>query len=225
MTKALIFDSGTLITFTMTGMLDVLQRLKPLFSGAFLITSAVKEEVIDRPLNVHRFELDALRVQQLLEQGILELPISASINTDELNVLTRQLLEKANHAMQVRGAWVNLVSEAEMSCLALATMLERQHMKTLIAIDERTTRLLCEKPQALEKMISERLHQRALMVAHDLSGFAGYRFIRSSELMYVAFKRGVLGIEGRQALEAALYATKSKGAAISHEEIEALKKL
>ena len=151
--KAIVFDSGTLITFTMTGMLDVLQRLRLLFPGRFFITHAVKEEVIMRPLNVHRFELDALRVQQLLEKGVLELPPVADTDTSELQSRAHALLEKANHAMQIRGSWVNLVSEAEMSCLALAALLERRGTQALIAIDERTTRLLCEKPRALEEQI------------------------------------------------------------------------
>jgi len=223
--KTLIFDSGPLINFSMNGFLEVLERLKQTFEGKFLITASVKYEVIDRPIKVQRFELGALRVQQLLNRKVLELPDSINIDNQELQHLTKQLFEQANHTLKVHDAWVNIVSEAEMSCLALSTLLGKRGTETIIAIDERTTRILCEDPRMLEQLVSDRLHQRAQIAAADLNEFKDYRFIRSSELVYVAYKKGVLGLEGKQALEAALYATKTKGTAISYEEIDVLKKL
>lgn len=223
--KVLIFDSGTLINLSMNGMLEILARLKQHVKGEFIITPPVKSEIIDRPLKVRRFELGALRIQQLLNQGVLKLPEALAVNRQELEQVTRRLLEKANHALQVKGSWVEIVSEAEMSCVALASILKQQSVETLIAIDERTTRTLCENPAMLERLISDRMHQWAKVTAIDLSEFREFRFIRSSELAYVAYKKCLLGLQGKQALEAALYATKSKGAAISYEEIEALKKL
>lgn len=223
--KALIFDSGTLINLSMNGLLDILERLKKIFDGKFLITSAVKKETIDRPIKVQRFELGALRIQTLLQKGVLEMPDSLQIDNTELDRLTQHLLKSANKVIQIKDTYVDIVSEAEMSCLALSTLLEREKIETIIAIDERTTRTLCEDPRMLERLISDRIHQWAKVTATDLAEFRAYRFIRSSEIVYVAYKKGVLGIEGKQALEAALYATKSKGAAISYEEIESLKKL
>jgi hypothetical protein len=223
--KALIFDSGALINLSMNGLLDILERLQKRWSGVFLITPQVKSEIVDRPLKIHRFELGALRIQQLFNQGLLKLPEKLNINSQELLQVTRHLLEKANHALQIKGSWLEIVSEAEMSCIALASLLNKKGVETLIAIDERTTRTLCESPRMLEQLISERMHKWAKIAGTDFSEFREYRFIRSSELVYVAHKKGLLGIEGKQALEAALYATKSKGAAISYEEIEALKKL
>ena len=41
----------------------------------------------------------------------------------------------------------------------------------------------------------------------------------------VAYTKKILGLEGKKALEAALYAAKFKGAAISFEEIDTLKKM
>lgn len=223
--KALIFDSGTLINLSMNGLLDILERLKKGFDGKFLITQAVKYEIIDRPINVGRFELGALRLQALLNSNVLEMPASMNIPENLITQMTGTLMEKANHAIQVQGQWVTLVSEAEISCLALSSLLEKKGVTTLIAIDERTTRIMCEKPQTLEQLMSERLHQRARLMSADLQLFRNYRFIRSSELVYVAYKKGLLGLEGKKALEAALYATKYHGAAISFEEIDALKKL
>ena len=47
--KAIIFDSGTLISFSMNGVTEELEKLKGIFEGKFLITPDVKREVIDRP--------------------------------------------------------------------------------------------------------------------------------------------------------------------------------
>ena len=71
--KAVIFDSGALISLSMNGLLDELQKLKGIFKGDFLITEQVKYEVIDKPINIKCFELEALKAQQLLDDKILEM--------------------------------------------------------------------------------------------------------------------------------------------------------
>ena len=62
------------------------------------------------------------------------------------------------------------------------------------------------------------------MVAQDFKIFSKYRFIRSTEMVYVAFKKGLISLNGKKALEALLYATKFKGSSVSYEEIDAIKK-
>jgi len=223
--KALIFDSGSLINLSMNGLLYIVEDLKKIFKGKFLITRAVKYEIIDRPINVQRFELGALQIQSLLDKGVLELPTAVKIDEQEIERETKELMDIANHFINVGDHWVNLVSPAEISCLALSNELKREGWETMIAIDERTTRLLGEDPQKLEQLMSEKLHQRAQIVAKDLRVFNQYRFIRSSELVFVAYKKNLLRLEGKKALEAALYATKFKGSSISFEEIEQMKKL
>ena len=86
-------------------------------------------------------------------------------------------------------------------------------------------RLVCESPQSLEKLMSAKLHQKVQLVANNYNVFSNFRFIRSSELVYVAYKKGLIDLHGKNVLEALLYATKYKGAAISYEEINSLKKL
>ncbi len=223
--KALIFDSGTLINLSMNGLLYVLEALKKNFDGKFLITQSVKHEVIDRPMGVMRFELGALKIKELLDKGVLELPSSIGIAGEKLQLETRELMDIANHFIQVRGQWVNLVSEAEISCLALSDELSKIGFETLIAIDERTTRILCENPSSLERIMSEKLHQRVTLIAEDLSIFSKYRFIRSSEIVFAAYKKDLVSLKGDKVLEALLYATKFSGSAISFEEIEIIKKL
>jgi len=223
--KAIIFDSGTLINFSLNGLLPLLEKLKENFDGKFLITRAVKYEIIDRPIGVMRFELGALRIKDLLDRGILELPSSLGIKDEIIMRESKELMDIANHFVQVGNNWIRLVSDAEISCLALSDELTKLNIPNLIALDERTTRTLCENPEGLEKIMSNKLHQKASLVMEDLSIFSKYKFIRSSELVYVAYKKGLVQLNSDKILEALLYATKFNGAAISFEEIDILKRL
>ena len=225
--KALIFDSGTIINLSMNGLLYILPALKKASNCRFFITRAVKYETIDRPLNVLQFELGALRIRQLLEQEVLEMPDAIGISESMLNKETRRLMSIANHSVQIKGRrdFVEIVSEAEISCLALSSELTKRKIENMIAIDERTTRILSEDPLSLKKTMSRKLQQDVEILEDNFKDFAKFRFIRSSELVYVAYKKDLLNLEGDKALEAALYATKFKGSSISFEEINVLKKL
>jgi hypothetical protein len=134
-------------------------------------------------------------------------------------------MEAANHSVRLRSQPINIVSEAEMSCIALANELKKQSIESLIAIDERTTRVLSESPIELEKIMGSKLHQDVRVDVRNLSDFKDIKFIRSTELVYVAYKKGVIGLEGKRVLEALVYATKFKGSAISFEELNDLKKM
>lgn len=223
--KALIFDSGPLINLSMNGLLQVLEKLKSSFQGKFLITSYVNQEVYEYPVQVQQFELGALRIKQLIKRGVIEYPDSLNIAAKELEHETRKLTNLANTSLRANEKSINIVSEAEMSCIALSKILERKDIKSIIVIDERTARILSEKPENLQRLMSARLHQKIIMITNNLKEFQGLSFIRSPELVYVAYKKGLIELDDSRALEALLYATKFKGAAISWEEINVLKKL
>ncbi|MCK5294397.1 MAG: hypothetical protein KAJ49_07085, partial [Arcobacteraceae bacterium] len=55
--------------------------------------------------------------------------------------------------------------------------------------------------------------------------FKEFKFIRSTELIYVAHKKDILRLKGAENLSAVLYALKYKGCAISGREIQEIKKL
>lgn len=223
--KVLIFDSGPLINLSMNGLLDVLEKMKKDFDGKFIITPQVKYEIVDRPLGIPRFELGALKVQSMIERGILELPSSLGIDEELIRRNTEELKDMANHFIQIRGKWIPIVSSGEMSCLALSSELTKKEIENVIAIDERTTRIIVENPPGLERLMSDKMHARAELIASDFSIFSKFTMIRSSELVYVAYKKGLIPIDGKKALEALLYATKYHGSSISFEEIDELKKL
>jgi hypothetical protein len=220
--KALIIDTGTFITLSMNGLLYILEKLKT-DKIRFLITPQVKYEVIDRPLKVPRFELSALRVQRLLDNKTIEL-CTQFVNNKTINDQTKLLMKTANSCVSLKNRKMKIISEAETSCLALSKELTKKGIENIIAIDERTTRILTEKPQNLEKLMSRRLH-KPISVSCDLSLFKKFKFIRSTELVFVAHKKGLLKIKSSKALEAVLFATKFKGSSVSFDEINELKKL
>lgn len=222
--KALIFDSGTLINLSMNGLLYIIEELKKSTGVRFFITEQVKYETVDRPSGIPRFELGALRIKEMISTEILEMPPALKISNESIALTTKELKEMANHTVEARGSWIEIVSDAEMSCLALSKKLTDRGIENIIAIDERTTRILAEKPENLQRLMSDRLHFPVRLEKINFAEFKKFRFIRSTELVYVAYKKGVLHIKDPKALEAVLYATKYKGAAVSFDEIDLLKK-
>lgn len=222
--KYVIFDSGPLINLSMNGLLNILTNLKKSFQGEFLITKPVFNEVCERPLKIPQFELGALNIKNLLENKIIRLPENKEIAEKELDRLTKEAMDCANRTFKAHGNWINIVSDGEMSCIALSQHLKKNGHQTLLVIDERTARLLCEDPKRIEKLMLHKLHTEVSMEEDCVSKFLGLNCIRSSELVYVAYKKNLINLKDSRTLEALVYATKFKGAAISWEEINQLKK-
>jgi hypothetical protein len=223
--KVLIFDTGALITLSLNGLLYLIEELKKDFDGEFIIPHAVKYEIIDKPLTIPRFELGALRVKDLLERKIINLPEDININHQEVEDETNRMLKEANSFVSIDDKLIEIVSAAEISCLALSKILKGKNIDSMIVIDERTTRVLVEKPENIQEIISNRFHKHAKISKEKLTLFENTKIIRSTELAYVAYKKGLTRLKGPKALEAILYATKFKGAAVSFEEINEIKKM
>lgn len=218
--KILIFDASTLISFAMNGMLEDLASLKKIFKGKFIITQEVKKEAIDKPLTIKRFELEALKIKNLLDNKILELPDSLNISDQEISNLTKQILTKANNLLMNKGKSIKILDLGETSCLALSKILKQKNIPNIIAVDERTTRIYGEKPENLEKLLENKLHMNLDLNEKIVLTVEKYQFIRSAELIYIAYKKGLIKLKGPKVLEALLYALKYKGCSISDQEIE-----
>ncbi len=225
MKKAIIFDSGTLISFSMNGLTDLLKDLRGIFKGKFLITSEVKKEVIDTPLRIKNYELEALKIKQLLDSGVLELPSSLGVNDSEISKKTEEILSVSNNFFIGGGRDIHLLDIGECSALALSRILTEKGIKNVLAIDERTTRMIVERHENLREFLEKKLHVRIKVNHENLKFFDGFKIIRSAELAYVAYKKGLVKIKDKDVLDALLYAMKFKGAAISGEEIEEMERL
>jgi len=224
--RAIIFDSGALISFSMNGITGIIRELKKIFRGKFLITSEVKREVIDVPIRIKKFELEALKIKKLLDDGVLELPFSLGVSDSEIEKEDNRFLELANSTFSGRGRDIHILDHGEASCLALSKLLKERGMDNIIAVDERTTRLLVEKPENLRRIFEERMNTKVTIKNENTKYFSDFKIIRSPELAYVAYKKGLTDLkDGTLVLDALLYALKFKGASISRDEIEEMKRL
>ncbi len=221
--KAIIFDAGAVINFAMNGILDLLVKLKKGFDGKFIITEKVKEEAIDRPLTIKRFELEALMIKKLLDDGVLELPYSLVKRNDILNA-RNELLDLLNHSYFAKGEFLKIVHGGGTSSLALSMILSKKGISNVVALDERTARMLVENPQNLRQLFADKFHTK-VDLKKDLNFLSGIKIIRSAELVYMAYKKGLVDLKDHDVLDALLYATKYKGCSISFEEIEKIKKM
>lgn len=223
--KAIIFDSGTLISFSMNGVTDILEKLKGIFHGKFIITNDVKKEIIDRPMQIKKFSLEALKLKHLLDIKVLEMPSSVGLNDNDVAKKTNEVLNMANSTYRDKKRDIHIIDLGESSCLAVSKMLSEKGVSNVIAVDERTTRMLGESPENLGELLEKRLHVKISPNRNDYTFFKGFRFIRSAELVYVAYKRGLVNLKNGDVLDALLYAMKFKGCAISGEEINEIKKM
>ena len=223
--KAIIFDSGTLISFSMNGVTDILEKLKGIFNGKFIITSDVKKEIIDRPLQIKKFSLEALKIKNLLDKKIIELPYSIGLNEKEVAKETHDMLNRANTTYKDKKRDIHIIDSGEASCLAVSKMLAEKGVENIIAVDERTTRMLGEKPENLALLLEKRLHIKINPDKDNYKFFKEFRFIRSAELVYIAYKKKLVNLKNGNVLDALLFAMKFKGCAISGDEIREIEKM
>jgi predicted nucleic acid-binding protein len=221
MARYLIFDSGPIISLSMNGMLYILEELKKNFDGEFIITPQVKNEVVDKPLKIKKFEFEAVRVAYLIEKGILKLS-SSIVPNDKLNEETARIKNQVNSQFYSDNKNIELIQEGEAACLALANLC---NCKNLLVVDERTTRLLVESPESLKKIMENKLHTR-IKTRGNFEFLKNIQVIRTAELLFIAYKKNLLGLKkDKLTLDSILYASKFKGTAISTKEIEEIKKL
>jgi hypothetical protein len=224
--KAIIFDSSTLINFAINGLLQELRELKKLFNGRFLITKEVVGEIIDKPMKIKRFELEALKLKELITDNVLEMPSSLGINESKISKITNEIMNISNNTFFGQGNAMHIIDVGEASCLALSKLLDEKGIRNIVSVDERTIRLLCEKPENLLTIFQKKLHTDITAKKENFKFFKEFKFIRSTELIFIAYKRGLIKLKNHgNVLDALLYAMKLNGCSISDEEISEMKRL
>ena len=221
MTKYIIFDAGPLINFSMNGILHLLKSLKKEFSGKFFITEEVKREVIDYPETIKRLELNALQLEALFNEGVIELP-DLKNKQKEFNKLSKEIMKIANSTFYTTKGYINIIQEGEASSLALSKMIKEPNV---LAVDERTARMLCENPENLRKLLEKKLHTSIKADKKNYAFFKDIKIIRSTELIYIINKKKLFDLNSPKTLDAMLYGMKYKGCSVSEQEIEQIKKL
>lgn len=223
--KAIIFDSSTIINFTMNGLLDEFRELKKIFGGRFFITNEIKGEIVDKPMQIKRFKLEALKIKQLIDEKVLETPYEFGIDAKSISKITNDVLNNSNNTFFSHSNPIQVVHLGEASCVALSMLLNEKKIENVIAADERTIRMLGEKPENLTTLLQKKLHTEIKDKKENFKFFTGFKFIRSTELIYIAYKKGFVKIGNHDALDALLYAMKFNGCSISDEEISEIERL
>jgi len=229
--KAIVFDTGPLISLSVNSLLWILVPLKKRFGGDFLIPPEVKQELIDKPIKGKKYQFEALRVNDMLNEGILKLHSSQNLQEK-----AQELMDIANSCFTVNGTNFQIVQLAEMECIAAGIEVNAE----ALVIDERTTRMLIEDPWDIQKLLEHKLERKVLVNELKLKEFSqlvkNLKVIRSVELVVAAYRLGFLDryvtanqkIDKRMKnilLDSVLWALKLYGCAVSAYEINDIVKL
>ncbi|HLD87184.1 MAG TPA: hypothetical protein VJB12_03900 [Candidatus Nanoarchaeia archaeon] len=228
--KALVFDSGPLISLTLNNLLGILKPLKQRFKGEFYITQAVYDEVVGHPLQTRRFKFEAFQVLKLIREGTLKIYESATLKQKTL-----EIIGTANSIYFIHGQPLRVFHYAEMSVMAACVEVEAQ----AAIVDEQMTRIVLENPSRVLDLLKKRMH--AIPSVNTSSLFAlqnkmgGVKVLRSTEIAAIAFELGILSDYLTQSpdvkqpraelLDAILWGLKINGCAISQKEIRQIVKI
>ncbi len=211
-----VFDASTLISISQTCLINILGSLQRKMDAEFIIPKSVYYEAVERPIFIKRFELNAVRIKKAISDGAFK------IVSVEDKKLFDEIAEIANNCFFVKDKPIKLLQRGEIEALAIIKEVGAE----AIAIDERTTRMLIENPRPLQKVLQSRKRIKIRLDKRnvDLLGvmFNGLSIVRSVELVALANEYGLLQEElppGPQSLEAALFAAKYSGCAVSSREI------
>ena len=215
--KDIICDASSLIALTESCFLWLLYDLNRKHGFRFLIPDMVEYECIRRPLNIKEYSMDAIRLEDAVNDGVLEV-----IRDEDINSEMVKIMNFSNHLYYARGKPIHLVDRGEAAMIALADKYDID----LLLMDERTTRLLIEDPMSIKKHFENEFNVHIGVNETSLrelqSRLEGLKVIRSSEIITLGYRIGLFNkfqhIE-KDALEAALYRVKFRGCSISFDEI------
>ena len=227
MSKALVFDTGPILTLAMNNLLWILKPLKEKFKGEFYITKSIERECIERPLTSKKFKFEALQILKLKQDGILK-----SYDDPKLKNKTEELLKLANTLFKVHGNFIRNVQYAEIQAIAAAQLLNAD----AVVIDEFITRTLVEHPLGVKRRMEKKMHEKVYVEQANIDKFQDQtkdlKVIRSVELVTIAYELGILNDYAlkipepkKTLLEALLWAVKLNGCSISEKEIKEITKI
>lgn len=227
--KALVFDAGSIISFTTNNLIWLLDSLKTRFGGEFYITETVRDELVRKPFFTKKFKFEAIQVRQYVYSGTLKV-----IDSAKLYETVSEIAELANNTCTCKGQPIQLIHRGEIESLAASVVTGAD----ALVIDERTTRYLIEEPQRVVRRLKQKLHAKVHLNQESLSllrkMIGRIKVVRSVELVTVAFELGLLdrylGGEATkrdrmELLESVLWGVKLNGCAVSSDEISEIMKL
>ncbi len=214
----IVFDASTLISFSQSCLIEILHRLQKQSNWRFLVTRTVYNEIITNPMKIKRFELNAIRLSRAIDQGWLAFIEPTSAETAK----TEEISRHANQTFFANKQPLSLVHAGEAEALALC----QSRKIPILAMDERTTRMLIEGPNQLREILAERTNNQIETNETSLDAFrrnfSDLTIVRSVELLGLAYERKLFEptlSQNHQSLEAGLFALKFSGCAVSETEL------
>lgn len=214
-----VCDSSTIISIADSCLIHILKKLSINPGFEFIIPKSVEAESVTRPFNINRFKLNAIRINDGIKEGWIKVWPESSELTREIELIQGI----SNDIFSSEKGSLTIVHKGEAESLAL---LKKLNIRGLL-IDERTTRMLVEKPLELKKWMEKIYKQKLELNKEQLKKFQNYlpeiKIVRSTELIALGYELG--HFEGEltssiDSLEAALYSVKFNGCSVSFKEIE-----
>lgn len=211
-------DSSTLISLSSNCMMTVFRRYCEKNNISPMITPAVYEESISRPWNIKRYELNAVRIKDAVDSGLMIVSARDGFMASE----SEKLMSLANNIASIRGSALSILHRGEAESLALAKKADAK----AIAVDERTTRSLVESPQSMLFFLRKRYGEKIAISERNAQEFmarvSGIQVVRSVELISLSYLDSCYSPDlpnSKKSLEAALYSAKFSGCSVSFGEI------
>ena len=214
-----VIDSGTMITLSSTCLMNVFIDFVQHNKMELLVSANVAEESVWRPITNKRFALNAARIKHAFSEEIVKIVAL----TPQIEKLQQEILRLANSAFSTNQGPLTIIQAGEAEALALAKV----YGAHALFIDERTTRSLIENPHRLKQVLERRQDQPISADEEKLSDFqemfSFLKVFRSVDLIALAYEQDLFDHElghGKIELQAALYAAKFAGCAVSEKEID-----
>lgn len=213
-----VIDTGTMITLSSTCLINVFKNFVKHNNIELLVSNEVSEESVWKPISNKRFALNASRIKHLFNEGTIKV-----INADSnIRTIEAKILELTNNSFRTDFGPITILQRGEAEALALAKV----HGAKALFIDERTTRSLLENPLRLKQVLEKRQHKNIVMdkkrVQEFQQMFSSIKVFRSVDIIAFAYEQDLFDGEldhGKLELEAALFAAKFAGCAVSEMEI------
>lgn len=213
-----VIDTGTMITLSGTCLMNVFRTFVKANHIELLISNAVAEESVWKPITNKRFALNAARIKFAINEGAVKIIPS----TSEIRTIQNRIMTLANSCFFADDGPLTIIQQGEAEALALAKV---NGAKALF-IDERTTRSLIENPARLKQVLERRQDAEVRVNEANINSikqmFPNLLMFRSVDLIATAYEQDLFNHElahGALELEAALYAAKYNGCAVSEKEI------
>lgn len=213
-----VIDTGTMITLSGTCLMNVFRSFVKHNNIELVVSNDVADESVWRPIRNKRFALNAARIKYAFSEKIVRVVPS----TPEGEKYEEKILHLANNSFYTKSGPITLLQRGEAEALALAKIYDAK----ALFIDERTTRSLIENPLRLKKVLEKRQAQEIRMNETNLTAFRemfpNLKMFRSVDIVALAFEQDLFDHELNHSvveLEAALWATKFSGCAVSEIEI------